>query len=289
MPAVRATLEFLAKSPLYETEKPYLYLPGKDEDIDLDNTRLDNMEYESHANILIRDMRETPDLCLDQCGFEYTTHDFSHQALESRQNIVEYCSQINDLLAHRFKAERVVTYEHRLRKNEMLSRTEFDVYDPLLVEGPAKGAHNDVTFSSGPAIINRHLTQEDKSKYLQPGYRFRVFNTWRPLNAVLEDRPLALCDTRTVAPSDLVAADRILPDRIGEVYYLQHSHEQQWYWLEKQRSNELLVFLEYDTQSEKTARFCPHVSFDLPHAPDQAEKRRSIETRSIVITKLWSA
>lgn len=191
MPAVRATLEFLAKSQLYETEKPYLYLPGKDEEIDLDNTRLDNMEYESHSNILVQDMREDVNLWLDKCGFEYTTHDFSHQALETRQNIAEYCSQINDLLAHRFKADRVVTYEHRLRKNETVSRTEFDVYDPLLVEGPAKGAHNgegphgiisgltnscrDVTFASGPAIINRYLSEEDKSKYLQPGYRFRVF------------------------------------------------------------------------------------------------------------------
>lgn len=46
---------------------------------------------------------------------------------------------------------------------------------------------------------------------------------------VLEDRPLALCDSRTVEPKDLVAADRIIPDRVGEVYYLTHNPMHRWY------------------------------------------------------------
>ena len=53
-------------------------------------------------------------------------------------------------------------------------------------------------------------------------------STWRPLIDDLEDRPLAICDSRTLAPDELTAADRILPDRIGEVYYLHHSTNQQW-------------------------------------------------------------
>lgn len=142
MPAVQATLEFLAKIPLYDTEKPYLYLPGKDEKLDPDQTRLDNMEYELHPDILIKDIREQPSLTLDKCGFEYVTHPFPCESLETRQEISKYCSEMERLLAERFQAERVVTYEHRLRKNELVRRTEFDVYDPLLVEGPAKGAHN---------------------------------------------------------------------------------------------------------------------------------------------------
>ena len=53
-------------------------------------------------------------------------------------------------------------------------------------------------------------------------------STWRPLNSTLEDRPLALCDSRSVAPDDLIATDRILPDRVGEVYYLHHNPNQEW-------------------------------------------------------------
>lgn len=45
----------------------------------------------------------------------------------------------------------------------------------------------------------------------------------------LEDRPLALCDSRSVDPNkDLTAADRIIPDRVGEVYYLHYNANQRW-------------------------------------------------------------
>lgn len=46
---------------------------------------------------------------------------------------------------------------------------------------------------------------------------------------MLEDRPLALCDSRSVHPEDLVATDRIIPDRVGEVYYLTHNPNHKWY------------------------------------------------------------
>lgn len=106
---------------------------------------------------------------------------------------------------------------------------------------------------------------------------------------MLEDRPLALCDSRTVAPHDLIAADRVLPDRAGEVYYLHYNPEQQWYWLENQTNAEPFIFLMYDTtRCEGAARFCPHVSFNNPNRPENAELRSSIETRSIVISKVES-
>ena len=54
-------------------------------------------------------------------------------------------------------------------------------------------------------------------------------NTWRSLLPVLEDRPLALCDGRSVVPEDLVAADRIVPDSVGEVYYLTYNPNHKWY------------------------------------------------------------
>lgn len=90
------------------------------------------------------------------------------------------------------------------------------------------------------------MSEEDKFEYLKPGNRLRIIkyvylpdeyqqqpvanrnSTWRTLNLELEDRPLALCDSRSVAPDDLVAADRILPDRIGEVYYLTYNPNHRW-------------------------------------------------------------
>jgi len=121
---------------------------------------------------------------------------------------------------------------------------------------------------------------------------------------MLEDRPLALCDSRTVDPEDLVPADRIIPDKVGEVYYLTHNPKHKWYWLEKQTVSEPFAFVMYDTKAGNHARCrsnvyihfnmlrlilvpagCPHVSFVNPRAPKDAAPRESIETRSIVITK----
>ena len=65
---------------------------------------------------------------------------------------------------------------------------------------------------------------------------------------MLEDRPLALCDSRSVDPDDLVPADRIIPDRVGEVYYLTYNSNHKWFWLEEQTPSEPYVFVMYDTK-----------------------------------------
>lgn len=62
-------------------------------------------------------------------------------------------------------------------------------------------------------------------------------STWRPLVPALEDNPLALCDSRSVSPNDLIAADRIVPDKVGEVYYLTHSPAHRWYACNVSRGN----------------------------------------------------
>ena len=49
MPKIVATIDFLADLPLYDTEKPYFYLPGKDQEIDPEDPRLNNLEFESHT------------------------------------------------------------------------------------------------------------------------------------------------------------------------------------------------------------------------------------------------
>lgn len=81
---------------------------------------------------------------------------------------------------------------------------------------------------------------------------------------VLEDRPLALCDFRSLDPDDLVAADRVLPNRVGEVYYLKYNPDQRWCWLEKQRSDELFMFVMYDTMPGEHARCMSPKSHDNP-------------------------
>jgi hypothetical protein len=64
----------------------------------------------------------------------------------------------------------------QIRKNQLIPRTTniIDLHNPLEIEGPAKGAHIDSTITSGPNMVHDHLTEEDKSRFLVEGYRFRV-------------------------------------------------------------------------------------------------------------------
>jgi hypothetical protein len=54
-------------------------------------------------------------------------------------------------------------------------------------------------------------------------------STWRSLLPVLEDQPLALCDSRSVDETDLMPTDRLVPDRVGEVYYLTYNPKHRWF------------------------------------------------------------
>lgn len=228
MPKIVATVDFLADLPLYDTEKPYFYLPGKDQEIDPEDPRLNNLEFESHT-VEVEDMREHPELTLSTCGFTFINNTSSNLQFQTPSDVDAYKRETEELLTSHFSAVKVLTYEVRLRKNQRFERRQFDLNDKLLQEGPAKGAHNDVTYTSGPNIIQRYLPVEDQKAFLRAGYRVRIFNTWRPLVDVLEDRPLALCDSSSVVPDDLIAADRILPDRVGEIYYLRHNTSQRWF------------------------------------------------------------
>jgi hypothetical protein len=53
-------------------------------------------------------------------------------------------------------------------------------------------------------------------------------STWRSLLPVLEDQPLALCDSHSVGAADLMPTDRLVPDRVGEVYYLKYNPKHRW-------------------------------------------------------------
>ncbi|KAH7416709.1 hypothetical protein BKA64DRAFT_701491 [Cadophora sp. MPI-SDFR-AT-0126] len=286
MPQVHATLEYLQQLALYDIEKPYWCFLAPREGFDPDVQRVDNLEFEDRQNIAIQDIREADKrFDLNDCGFQIISHQSKFSRFLQATDVQGYRVETEQLLKDTLGAVYAKCYDTVLRKNVAFRRDKLDLADPLHTEGPARGVHNDITYESGPAVINRYLSEADKEQFLKPGYRFRIINTWRTLVPVLEDRPLALCDSRSVDPDDLVAADRIIPGRVGEVYYLTYNPRHEWFWLEKQTPSEPFIFVMYDTKAGNHARFCPHVSFKNPNTPNGAPPRESVETRSIVITK----
>ena len=68
------------------------------------------------------------------------------------------------------------------------------------------------------------------------------------------DTPLAVCDARSVAAEDLVAADIHYPSRRGEIYLVRHSPSHAWAYFPGMDRDEALVFKQYDSRRD-VARF----------------------------------
>lgn len=143
MPEVHATLQYLQDLPLYETEKPYWCLLPPHEGFDPNKQRVDNLEFESRPDICIRDITESSEvLNLDTCGFEVLSHHSKLSSLESAEDVDAYKVETEALLRDKLGADFVKCYEVRIRKNTRFDRDQYDMNDPLLIEGPATGAHN---------------------------------------------------------------------------------------------------------------------------------------------------
>ena len=109
-------------------------------------------------------------------------------------------------------------------------------------------------------------------------------NVWRPLCSKVQSSPLAIADASTIKQNDLIETDQIFPDRVGEIYHLAYEKKQQWYWVSEMQSNEALIFKGWDSHnSQKTIRFTPHTSFNIPNQNINKHPRESIEARIFVV------
>jgi hypothetical protein len=148
MPDILTKLDFLANLPLYTYEKPFLCLLPPDQGIDPDEVRLDNLEFEDREGILVKDMRNLPGLTLNTCGFQYIHHRSNFLRFTTPDDVKAYKVDTENMLRELCGAVHVLCYDLRLRRNQEFRRKKFDVHDPLLVEGPAKGAHNGSSLST---------------------------------------------------------------------------------------------------------------------------------------------
>ena len=110
--------------------------------------------------------------------------------------------------------------------------------------------------------------------------RFVIINVWRPIVEPVQTAPLALCDAASVAPEDLIAAERRAKDRVGEIQLAVFNPAQRWYYFPNMRRNEVVLIKVYDSAEDGRARFTIHSAFEDPNAPADAAPRESIETRT---------
>jgi len=127
------------------------------------------------------------------------------------------------------------------------------------------------------SVLIRHKGALDEAEALL-ARPFAIVNVWRPLRPV-RTYPLALCDARTVADEDLVAAERRAKDRIGELFMVRYESGQRWYYFPDMTESEVLLIKTFDSREDGRARWCVHTALVSTAFPEDAPPRESIETR----------
>lgn len=93
-----------------------------------------------------------------------------------------------------------------------------------------------------------------------------------------DDWPLAVCDYMSIDPkNDIISADRLHKDRIGENQLLFPSEKHRWYYVEGQQTCDLLVFRNIDSTGRRARSF--HAAFFNPHS--RGVPRQSCEARFV--------
>jgi len=210
---------------------------------------------------------------LDANGFTLVPHatqvaDF----LDEKEIRATYYAEVAALIRQVSGAARVVVFDHTVRSGDEAER------EARLLREPVLSAHNDYTEWSGPNRV-REVLPDEADDLLER--RFAIIQAWRAINRPIQSNPLAIADALSVAPGDLLVAERRYPHRVGQTYRLKYNSAHRWFYFPEMRRDEALVFKVFDSEKDGRARFTPHTSFEDPATPPGAPPRQSIEARTL--------
>ena len=142
---------------------------------------------------------------------------------------------------------------------------------------PARFAHIDISDVTAAQFADRGANGRAYA-------RCAHYNVWRAISPPPQDVPLALCDARSLALADLIAADAVFdesgkPEWSFEGLVVAHSAAHRWYAFSDLAAGEAILFKTNDSDPAR-AHHVPHVAFDLPDCPENASPRVSIEMRA---------
>jgi len=228
---------------------------------------------EERHRVEIANGREARGLALDANGFVLVEHRTAvRDFFDTEEPKRVYYPEVEALIRRVAGASRVLVFDHTLRSGSE------DEREAKLVREPVLSAHNDYTEWSGPQRV-RDLMGAEAEELLER--RFAIIQVWRAIADPIQSNPLAMADARSVAPEDLLVAERRYPGRVGQTYRLKYSPRHRWFYFPEMRRDEALVFKVYDSAKDGRARFTPHTSFDDPATPPGAPPRQSIEARAL--------
>lgn len=141
--------------------------------------------------------------------------------------------------------------------------------------------HADFSAPAAESMLRMNVPPGEVAERLR--HRYAVFNVWRTFSGPPQDVPLALCDTRSVAPEDKQFCQITMKSATGNVltwenitYY--HNREHRWWYCPDMTRDEAYVFRSFDSAPGQ-AEQVPHSAFVNDTCPASAPPRASIEVR----------
>lgn len=229
--------------------------------------------------IRIADARDQPvSPTLEREGFTLIQH---HSAVEDFRDAPAvariYPAEIERLVAALSGADRaVVTSPGVLRFSESSPDS-----GRLNNSRPARFIHIDISDPTAKSFADRSCPQG----LGKPVRRFAHYNVWRALSPPPQDVPLAVCDSRSVSPEDLMVADAVFdvpgkPEWSFEGLVVHYSARHRWSYFSNMTRDEAIVFKTNDSDPGQP-HHVPHSAFDDPSCPRGVVPRASIEMRAI--------
>lgn len=222
----------------------------------------------------IRDIRgREADCTMDRHGFAAIGIDTEIAPFVEPEDVKKtYYPAVADLVKTAIGASHVHVFDHNYR-----SHVVKDV--DTSAAKPVPWVHNDYTEISAPQRIRDLLPAAEAERRLKNRYVF--VNLWRPVAYAVEDSPLGVCAASSIKPDDLVTLALRYRERDGEIYFVRHNPDHEWFYLSKMETDEALLLKCFDSDDNGRARFSVHAAFDDPTCPPNAKPRQSIEARTI--------
>ena len=257
---------------------------------------------------------------LHSMGFELLGETAAHPQLDffDHDQVIQHYYPHCESIVETATDAQVFAFDHNLR-SARAKQEQQRIAGGQHVQEPLQLVHGDYTLTSAPQRLrdltrppgrndtlrsalgeNESLISHELAHHvLADGGRFAIINLWRNIaTEPVLSMPLALCDSRSVDPQDLVVFEIHYEDRIGENYFAKHADRHRWFYYPEMSNDEVLLIKQWDSsgplaQSEgrmsdasdpnATSTFSYHSAFEDPNTPQDAPDRQSIEVRCIVI------
>ncbi|PGH15359.1 hypothetical protein AJ80_05543 [Polytolypa hystricis UAMH7299] len=165
-----------------------------------------------------------------------------------------YYPHIEQLIKEETGASRVVIFDHTSRKR----RPELGMYEnPTGKEQPATMVHCDQSTKGALRRLEQNV-EGDIDEILKK--RVIMINIWRPLRGPVEDWPLATMDYRTCHPKTIYPTDLLnnTDEYRGQTVTFGYTDEQKWYYLDAQKTNEVILIKIWDSKDDVDAKREPY-------------------------------